>query len=567
MKRILNLLPLLAIVLFAASCGNTPEHAEYIPKDAQFVMSVNTGAMQKKVTWSFLTGSDILKQLRESGAPVEGTEALNDLQNSGLDFSSKLYFYTKSDTRFQGETRINAVLPVSDAAKVLAYVRKHIPQASISDRSGRKVAMTEKACMEWSDKMLIFSNIAQRKETVEVPATIDTLGGSEIPVEAYTHTESYPDTALTLDELDSAFKKPAQNLLTDKRFKQLEGDGHDLGFWISYDQLMNGLRGQQGMEMLGMMGGSMWENSAMSAGVDFKDGEIVAAGKYFVSDSMRTIAKEFAKDNVDAGMLQRLPSKGLNMALGYHLNTNALKMMLDKMGLSAMANMFLVQQGLSIDDILGAFTGDLVLAINNFRVESKMQDIDSATQAEYGITPQTIQSPAMDVVFAMKVKDQAKIRKLMGFVSNTGALTAAGPNTWTLANSPDGSVLMQQNEYVVAGSSQPVATTFIGGNGQMAPEVKQEISGHPYGMWLDVSSFVNGVGPVAVSSPDDQAVFNAVKGVFSTLTANGGEFQSDASTFSAKLGFVNKKENSLLQLIQMGQRIAQANAAKPTASR
>jgi hypothetical protein len=381
------------------------------------------------------------------------------------------------------------------------------------------------------------------------------------------YTQNVPDTVLTLAELDSAFVKPSENLLSDKRFKQLEGDGHDLSMWVSYDQLMNSLRGQDGMGMMSAMGGTFWQNSAVATGVDFKAGEILASGKYYGSDSMQSVMKEFAKNNVDESMLQRLPAQGLNFAMGYHLNTNALKMMLDKMGLSMLANMALAEQGLNIDDILGAFSGDLVLAVNNFRVETKMQEVDSVMREQYGITPYEIQKPAMDVVFAMKVKDQAKMQKLMGLASKTGALAAAGPNIWTLANSSDGSVLMQQNDYLIAGNTQPVASAFLNGGGSMAPAVKQEIAGHPYGLWADVNSFVSGAGAAMGGSAKDSVTFNAVKGVFSTFTMNGGEFKGDASLFSIKLNFVNKQENSLLQLAQLIQRVAAAQKSRPVAIR
>ncbi len=567
MKTTLRLLPLIALAILVASCGKTPDHAGYIPKDAQFVLGVNTGAMQKKLTWSFLTGSDMLKELREAGAGNEAPAALSELQNSGLDFSSTLYLYTKSDTRYQNNTRVNAVLPVSNASQVEAYIRKHVPGVTFSDRNGRKVASTEQGSLSWNDKVLIVTSSAVRKETVEEQAAVDTLGGMPVPVDAYTYTRESPDPQTTLAELDSAFVKSSESLLSDKRFKQLEGEGHDVSMWISYDQLMNGMRGQQGMAMLGVMGGTFWQNSAVAAGMDFKDGEILASGKYYGSDSMQTIMKEFAKNNIDESMLQRLPAQGLNFALGYHLNTAALKMMLDKMGMTMLANMALAEQGLNIDDILGAFSGDLVMAVNNFRVETRMQEVDSVMREQYGITPQEIKRPDADIVFAMKVKDEAKMQKLMGFVSKTGSLKAIGPNAWMLENTDDGGVLMQQNCLLVAGNKQPIAATFISGGGSMAPAIKQEIAGHPYGMWADVNSFINGAASAVGSDPADAATFEAVRGVFSSVTANGGEFKGDASIFNLKVELTNKKENSLLQLAQLAKRVAAARKARPVAVR
>jgi hypothetical protein len=78
-------------------------------------------------------------------------------------------------------------------------------------------------------------------------------------------------------------------------------------------------------------------------------------------------------------------------------------------------------------------------------------------------------------------------------------------------------------------------------------------------MWADIQSFMSGAGAMANNSPSDSMAFNTVKNMFTTLTAHGGEFKGDASEYQMTLGFVNKEENSLVQLLHMAQQLAAMN--------
>src|SRR5436190_10409051 len=94
-----TLLPAIAALLLLASCHSVPKHARFIPKDALFVMGVHTGEMRKTLAWSAITGSSLLDEMRKA-AGDKAPEMLKDAENAGIDFSSTLYFYTKSDNRF-----------------------------------------------------------------------------------------------------------------------------------------------------------------------------------------------------------------------------------------------------------------------------------------------------------------------------------------------------------------------------------------------------------------------------------------------------------------------------------
>jgi hypothetical protein len=265
---------------------------------------------------------------------------------------------------------------------------------------------------------------------------------------------------------------------------------------------------------------------------------------------------------VDADMLRRLPAPGLNMAAGYHLSPAVIKMMLEKLNLSGMANLALMSQGITMDDALGGFTGDMVLAINNFRIDTRPQEIDSATQAEYGLTPMNISRPAADFVFALKIGDKAKLGKLMALFGKSGLMQQTAPNTYTIPGTTNGGTLVIGDKYVAASTNQASAQAFLKEHaGAMPDAVHQEISGHPFGIWADIRSFL-GSGQATGSGPADSAALAVVRSTFTTFSVKGGEMKNDANEYKMTLGLASKDENSLVQLLHLAQQLAVIKSKK-----
>ena len=567
-RTLRTFLPAIAILLLLASCQSLPKHARYIPKDALVVLGVHTGEMQKALAWSAITGSSLLDEMRKAGGE-KAPAMLKDAENAGIDFRSTLYFYSKPDTRFSNEARMAAVLPVSDAKKVTAYIQKHAPDAvirTVKDRS--EVMIDGKAYIGWNDEVLIAMNTIVQK-TAQNPAPPDATSPDQEPA-APVYAEPVVDAAATAMEMDAAFNPAKDAGMTDNsRFKELENNGHDITMWLAYDALMDAYSGKSGMGMMGFgMGNALWKGSAMAAGFDFEKGRFDGEMRYYASDSMQSVAKEFGSKNVDADMLRRLPAAGLNFAAGYHLAPKAIRMVLDKMGMTGMANLALMQKGMSIDDILGAFTGDMVVSLNNFRVETKLQEIDSVTQKEYGLTPAPVSSPEMDFVYAMKIADKAKMTKLLDFITSSAMLQQTAPGVYSLPNTADGPTLVVGDKYLAISKQAPWAQAFLKESpGTMPEAVKKEIDGHPLGMWADVQSFMAGAGQSPRKNPSDSAAFHAVRNLFTTFTGHGGEYKGNASVYHMSLGFVNKDENSLVQLLHLAQQLAASNNRQEVAQR
>lgn len=560
----LRLLPALAVAaILLSSCHRVPRHGRYVPKDAFMVLGVHTGEMRKELAWSAITGSGLLDELRKKGAAENAPAAIKDLDNSGIDFSSVLYFYTKPDTRFADGMRMAAVLPVADAGKVKDYFIGHFPGIQIRNEGGRDMAMLDgKMCVSWNDDVLIASNSIVHKEQHDEPGRVDTLGGVPIQGAPYSWTEEQPDSGATIAEMARSFQPEKSSGIDDNHhFRTLEKAGHDITLWVNYDAIMD-LANSRGVDQSGLgimgtsVGNTLFKGSTMATGFDFEKGRIDGLMRYYPSDSMKPVAHEFAKENIDGDMLRRLPAPGLNLAAGYHLSPAVVKLTLEKMGLSGVANLALMAQGATMDDVLGGFTGDMVVAINNFRVVKKMQGIDSATQNEYGLAPYPITTPSMDFVFAMKIGDKTKFNRLLTLLSRSAMIRQAAPNAYMIAGM-NGATMVIGDKYVATSSNIASAQAFLKEHaGAMPDAVHQEISGHPFGLWVDIQSFLAGTAALAVNSPSDSAAFAITRNVFGTFSLHGGEMKDDANEYRMSLHFLNRDENSLVQLLHFAQQLS-----------
>lgn len=577
-KNYLSLSAALLCIILLSACHSLPEHAKYIPADASVVIGLNTNGLGKKVAWSAITGSKILDELKESAKDAKGKEALNDIEQSGIDFGSTIYFYAKPDKRFDNEMRMSIVAPIDDAKKWESYIKKVFPAAGISKVKERSEAMLDgKAYAAWTDDVLMISNTAvlESAPAIQAPATVDTAMAAAdtdieepvdtglaiadqvpTPTDTYTPPVILADTAMTAAEMDAAFAlKSDASIKENKRFKKLDGDGHDISVFIATGALMDSYAGKGGADMgmmSGMMSGNLWKNTAMAAGIDFEKGKIAGIMHYYASDSMKEVAKAYGADNIDKDILSRVPSENLNLIAGYHLSPKATKLLLDKMNLSGMANLFLMQKGLSVDEILSAFTGDMVVAVNNFKIEQTAASYDSTI----GVTVPAGNRQQSDFVFAMKLGKKESFQKLFGMATAEGGLQQTAPNVYTMPGA-DGTTLVVGQEFLAVSNKPASAQAFLQKGGGKVPEAAREaITGHPLGAFIDFS-MMGGMNNNAMGITDP-ALADQLRKFFTNATISGGEYKSDANEYVMSLNLANKDENSLLQLMQLAQRIAAA---------
>ena len=252
---------LLATALFSA-CNRIPDHARYIPKEAVAVAGINLRSLSKKIAWNVITGSKLFKEMQGRIAEKNTKDAMNSIENSGIDFSNTLYVYVKTDTRYKGGSRITGLVPLADESQWEGYVKRVFPQAAITQHGDHKEAsLGRDIYVGWTKNLMIIIN------TVSVSPENNDEAGNNTKLNV-SSTMGQVDVSA---EMESAFGVTKENsIIENQHFKDLELEGHDITFWLNYDQLMTQYMSSNVAEKIGVsLSNTLWKDAAFTSGFDF----------------------------------------------------------------------------------------------------------------------------------------------------------------------------------------------------------------------------------------------------------------------------------------------------------
>jgi hypothetical protein len=547
MKRFLVLL-LAPALLLLASCHKVPDHAKYIPNNAKAVISVNLKALARKVAWSKITGSPLLDSLEARMKQAGGTGDLKDMEHTGVRLNTTLYAFVPGSTPASASSipAMTAILPLENAGEWEGYLKKAFPASAIVTKNDvREVRLGDNLFAAWD------SEVAFMRAGYRAPGAYRML-----PDSTEEWAEGMPDAAKTFGELEGLFGiKKDESVVKDKRFTALEKDGNDVSLWVNYDAAMEG---KSPAGMMGGLGNGLWQGSAMATGFNFEKGRIHSEMRYYTPEGLKEAYAELGKGSVPESMMRKASGQGLDAMLAWNLSPKGVRIMLEKIGLLGLANLGLAAQGLNTDDVLQAFSGDMLVAVNHFTVPLRTKD--SATSRMTTATPQ------FDYVVAMKLADREKFNKILSFLTGRQFLASAGSNTF-MAPGSSSNVFVVEGGYLVAAKTAGQARTFISGSGHALPkEVKDADHGGPTSIYINAQSLMNGVAPGSFKTPRELSAFNEMKKLFGSVSFGGGSFHGKYVGYEGKLELVNKEENALVQLIDFASKMSVLRNQNPGAT-
>ncbi|MBS1772445.1 MAG: DUF4836 family protein [Bacteroidetes bacterium] len=558
MRKVVFIFILASLSLITA-CNKTPDHASYIPKDAAAVLSINTNAIGKKIAWDAIWGSKLLNDMQKN---MSDSGLIKDLAKCGIKEMSTYYLYVKPDKRFQGSSKVAAVIPLADDAKWEAYIKKTNQDIVIKQVKDRKEACLSTGGMyiSWTKDVLIAMNtIYQTNDLSMDDFSSDDPGMSDSMLLARMARGKAIDTALMAIEMDKAFTTSKDNAITaDKHFMELQEKNHDISFWLNYETMMGEYMSSA---MTGgiAMSPTLWKGAAAAAGIDFEKGSIKGNMLYYSSNEMNDIMKEFAGHNVNEKMLNRLPAEGLDLLAAWYFSPKAIKATIDKTGMAELINGQLAEKNLTIDYILDAFAGDMVLSLNNFSYQSKTvpANTDYPGQEEYSSSATDI-----DYTCAVKIGKKENLDRLIQLAIQMQLLKDMGAGSYSAGNT---SIIIKNDELVFSNKAD-IANAYL--DGKFASNAKNGMSnvkGHPFGLFFDVKTMLNGVDPSFASNADDHQKFNLTKNLVSDVVFNGGEYKNNAYESNISINFNNKDENSLLILLDYASKMNEKRQADQVA--
>jgi hypothetical protein len=536
MQKVFRFIPIIVCMLFLfSSCSKPSENSRYIPKDAIGVLSINTLELVKKGAWTALSGSPLFKEMTSKAG---GDSTSIDIEKTGLDIAT-VFAYAMPDQRLAGKSRFMVIIPLKDATKFQAYIKEKFPKAKIETKGELTFAVfNENITIGWDKKKAIAAAASPKTEWSD----------DGQPMAAG------DNTAILTEEIQKTFAlKEDQSLAANSKFADLQKAGHDIGFWLNYETFASSMP----QEQIGTAGAilasqkKLLKDAFIAGGVDFEKGKITGDATYYFNPSVKAIAEAMESRSVNDDLLKKVPGSQMNLMMSYHFNPQGIKAIVDTMGVGPLANAALKEFGLSLDDILNAFTGDFLLAVTDFAVSTESKSYTMNGNAVNYTSP----VPTFKASLSFKIKDKAAFDKIMQVAVTNQMLTTSAPGVYNLSSF---ATLASNGEYAAISNDAAVASAFLVAPGNANFTVPAEVKNNPYGFYADIKNSIKSVPLDLLYGKEDTAVFHDARNLLESISAHGGKVKGDHSDFHFEVNFQNKEQNSLLQIANFYQKVAEA---------
>ncbi|MFM2268335.1 MAG: hypothetical protein RL757_1776 [Bacteroidota bacterium] len=372
MKNIINIAKasFFAALIFAASCKKTTslnDAAVFIPRESQQVTAFNLQNMMQKADFEAIKQMEFYKAMTaesEKENPILA-EILKNPAQSGIDFSKNMYMVTEKGMPM-------LYISISN----MSAFEKMVKEVPIS-KNGVKVVRNADGFVAWKSDLAILGISAK--------------------------TDAEEDAALDASfDAEKLFNvKADQSMASNPKFAELMSSKHDMVSYMSLENLG---------ELMGTrlpIGKSELKSSYVSGFGDFENGQMVGKSEFNIAPSLTKDFGIMFKNNVKTDFSKYLTDPNLAFACTFALDTKGIKQILqENSGLEAMLDS--KERGFSIDDILKAIDGDMMLSVNNHG--GKM-------------------SPTLGI----KVNDKATAQKFLNTGVQMGALKAEANGAYSLA--------------------------------------------------------------------------------------------------------------------------------------
>lgn len=545
--RLNSAIAILLLVLIFSSCSKRPDHTNYIPKDAVAVAGINLKSLSKKIAWNMITGSKLFTEMKKRLPEKSTKDAMSGIEKAGIDPFNTFYVYVKTDNRFKGGNRITGLVPLNDAAAWENYVRQVFPKVQITQHGDRKEAsLGADMYVGWNKNLLIIINVLADNDLMANDG-----GGNRKGTEM-----AQADISA---EMENAFSVKKENsIVQNKHFEELELKGHDISFWLNYEQLMLNYSSDMADKMGGLtLSNTLWKDIAFTVGFDFVKGKIAGEMHYYLSDSLKSIGAEFGGANADNDMISRLPGKNMDMILAMHISPKGLKDLMEKFGLLGMANAGLRMQDMNVDNVLDAFTGDMAIVMNDFSITT--QKVKEEFMGE--VIEHEVQKPNLSMSYVVKINKKENFQSLLKLAKDAG-LKTMGNGFVVPLDEKDSVYIVMNDQYAVVSNKNNYAQGILNADfkGQkMSSTASSILNGYPWAMFIDVDELFKGINPNISNSPRDSAIVAESKKLLSSFSFNGGAFKNNAFEYHLDISFKNTEENSLIELMDFGMKLSDAN--------
>ncbi|MEO5647048.1 MAG: hypothetical protein ABIQ56_01730, partial [Chitinophagaceae bacterium] len=210
-------------------------------------------------------------------------------------------------------------------------------------------------------------------------------------------------------------------------------------------------------------------------------------------------------------------------------------------------NMFLGQQGFTLEDFIKANKGDILLAVSDINM---VRDTTSFPSRIDTLVPSRKKPRQVDVLFSFSIGDRVAFDKLLTVARKIGGEM---PSEEISSNGND--------KYFAIGNNPDGIKSYIAG-GNNNPAFLDKLKGHPFGAFFDIQYIMKAFqGEAARDSTGNYVLAESIK-FWENAYMTGGDFTGGALRSKTEINLMEKSTNSLKQLNQYIDRIAKVMIAE-----
>lgn len=522
--KIVKLLPLVALFsIMISSCGKKSKLGKLIPKDAAVVVVIDQKSLLEKLPWEEIKQTYWYNQLMSDTSLSASTKAfLTDPAKTGIDLNSELISFVMNSQNGQHVISGN----IKDSKAYADFLKNIHPDAVITKDGDLNIFKAEEVVAGWNNERFVV--VGKSKPYTGIDSLVDSAGITrEIPT---------PDTAPDTDSLVGICKNiltlKADNSLQDnERFADLEAEKGDLHIWINTGLLAKGAMGAaQGM--MGMLKIEKFiEDNVTAATVSFLEGKISGSYKQYFGKELSDILKKGDGD-IDLEMIRRLPKENVAGVYAMHFTPANLLEIVKMTGLDGFINIFMAQKGMSLEEVVKATKGDIVMAVSDIKIKDDTTNLKELkdTVSNYP------QRPDATMLFAIAIGDKEAFSKLVNLGDDMKK------------DMTDAKTFQRKDDkyFAISNSSEALNYYFSGTSTDHAfvPEIKD----YPTGGFIDLQMILKAMQAQFIKDSIGKVHYERNISMWNNVYFRGGAYKNGGLEHHAEINLVDTKTNSLKTL-------------------
>ncbi len=520
----LSLFVAAAAFLFS-SCKHATEVGKMIPKDAMFVMHVDTKSLSEKLPFSEVKSSAWYGELKKHIAEMHhmSDSAANNLfdhpENSGVDLDKGLYYFIAKDPSSGSQFVSEGSLKDADAFG--KFYEKIDTSATIQkDGDFNVFIIKDKLVLVWNSTNFVSAfNLPKEKMNGHFFGEDNDTTNNPAPLVD-------PSVALT-SYCKSLFSLKSDSSLSDNaKFSDLIKEPGDIHAWINSEAI---LKSSGSLGMLGMLKlNDLIKDNVSTYTVNFDNGKIDITHKGYTNKELGDLLRKYSGSGINMDLIKSIPSQDVTGLLALSFKPEGLKALVSLIGVDGMINSGLSEAGITFDDFVKAMKGDVMLAFTDFNVKKSTD------------TLMPISKPDANILFSVSIGDKQSFQKLVD----------AGKKMEGSMHSMDTSIAYGQNDKVFAITNrQHFLNDYLAGKANNKFDFMDQLKGHSIGLFIDLHKILTAASASEkFHSGGDSTVMAASLGMWNNIISAGGDFNGDAMMGHTDINLVDQNTNSLKQL-------------------